>query len=115
MKYPRVAKRLTFAMNEKNIKAVDLAEKSGVSKASISQYTNGTHCPSNKKAQQLADVLRVNPLWLMDLDDDMHREIITENKVENPKEKEVIRLYSQLPKEHQQLIDNMLITLLSKQ
>ena len=137
MKYPEVSKRITLAMNEINIKAVELAEKSGVSKASISQYTNGSHCPSNKKAQQLADVLHVNPLWLMDLDGDKNRKITvddvilvgpkgntnhtpvsisnTKNDEESEREKKFVELYSRLKDSEKNLIDNMIATLISKQ
>ena len=114
MKYPEVSKRLTFAMNERGIKAVELSERSGVSKASISQYTNGTHCPSNKMALQLAQVLRVNPLWLMDLDDDMNRELSNSAK-NDAKLRTVVEYYKTLSPENQALIDNMLAALTAKQ
>jgi transcriptional regulator with XRE-family HTH domain len=59
-------------MNKINISAQELADKSGVSKASISQYVNGSHKPSNISAPKLAKVLMVNAMWLMgfDIDDE---------------------------------------------
>ena len=71
MKYPEVSKRFKHILNLRNMKQVELAEKAGIDKSFISHYVNGTHCPSNGKAQLLADILNVNPLWLMDLSDDM--------------------------------------------
>ena len=68
MKYEETARRLRLAMSNANIKAQELAEKSGVSKNSISQYVNGTHAPSNKSAGKMGPVLRVNPVWLMGFD-----------------------------------------------
>lgn len=68
MKYEVSAKRLKEAMNDKNLKAVDLAAKSGVGKSAISHYTSGRYCPHNKNAVALANVLNVNPLWLMGFD-----------------------------------------------
>ena len=58
MKWPVTANRLKQAMNNININAQELADKSGVSKASISQYVNGSHKPSNISAPKLAQVLR---------------------------------------------------------
>ena len=72
MKWPVTANRLKQAMNKINISAQELADKSGVSKASISQYVNGSHKPSNISAPNLAKVLMVNAMWLMgfDIDDE---------------------------------------------
>lgn len=68
MKWPVTANRLKQAMNNININAQELADKSGVSKASISQYVNGSHKPSNISAPKLAQVLQVNAMWLMGFD-----------------------------------------------
>lgn len=68
MKNEITAKRLKVAMENANIKAQELAERSGLNKASISQYVNGTHAPSNISAGKMAVVLGVNPVWLMGFD-----------------------------------------------
>lgn len=47
------------------MKPQELANASGVSKSSISQYINGSHKPSELTAKRLAKILGVNPLWLM--------------------------------------------------
>lgn len=61
--------RLNDACRKKNIETyAQLVEKSGVNKGSISQYINGLHVPSSTNAKKLADVLDVNPLWLMAFD-----------------------------------------------
>lgn len=70
MKYPDVAKRITEAMAEKNLRAQDVANLTGISKASISQYVNGTNSPSNLTASKLSKALDVSPLWLMGFDFD---------------------------------------------
>lgn len=70
MKYPIVAKRITEAMAEKNLRAQDVANLTGISKASISQYVNGTNSPSNLTASKLSKTLDVSPLWLMGFDFD---------------------------------------------
>jgi transcriptional regulator with XRE-family HTH domain len=78
MKNELTAKRLQIALSNKNMKPQELANKSGVSKASISQYINGSHAPSNLSSGKLAKVLNVSPLWLMGFDVPMH-DLIKEN------------------------------------
>lgn len=68
MKYPIIAQRLKEALADKDMKPYELAEKSGVLRSSISQYMNGTNSMSNTKAGIIAEVLEVNPVWLMGFD-----------------------------------------------
>ena len=68
MKYPETARRLAEALNDKNIKPIELAEMAGVSKGSISQYMNGRNRPTNMNAGKMAKVLDVDPMWLMGFD-----------------------------------------------
>ncbi len=68
MKNEKTAKRLLLALSNANLKPQELADKSGVSKASISQYVNGSHAPSNLSSGKMAAILCVNPLWLMGFD-----------------------------------------------
>lgn len=73
MKHPETARRLASALNQKNMIAQELADMSGVGKASISQYLNGAHKPSNISSAKMADVLDVDPLWLMGFDVPMRK------------------------------------------
>lgn len=68
MKQEITAKRLQLALSNKGMTAQELCNISGVSKASISQYVNGSHKPSNISAHRLGSCLNVNPLWLMGFD-----------------------------------------------
>lgn len=68
MKNALTAQRLSNALANANMKPQELADKSGVSKASISQYINGSHAPSNISSGKMAKILNVNPLWLMGFD-----------------------------------------------
>ena len=67
MKYKTTAMRLRKALNMNNMKAQELVDHS-VQKASISQYVNGSHSPSNVSSGKMAKVLGVDPLWLMGFD-----------------------------------------------
>ena len=68
MKYRKTASRLSEALNDANMKPVDLSQKSGVSQASISQYLSGSHSPSNLSSGKMAAVLNCSPVWLMGFD-----------------------------------------------
>ena len=76
MKNELTAKRMQLALSNANMIPQELAEKSGVSKSSISQYVNGSHAPSNISSGKIGEVLGVNPLWLMGFDVDMKESTI---------------------------------------
>ncbi|MDO4649179.1 MAG: helix-turn-helix transcriptional regulator [Eubacteriales bacterium] len=65
MKNEVTALRLRKALSDANMRPQELAERSGVSKSSISQYLNGSHAPSNISSGKMGKVLNVNPLYLM--------------------------------------------------
>ena len=76
MKYEITAKRLEMALEEKNITAQMLADASGVSKSSISQYRHGRNIPNSKSARAMSAILSVTPEWLMGFgDDDIEKHI----------------------------------------
>ena len=84
MKHELTAKRLSKALSDKGIKPQELSDKSGVSKSSISQYINGSHKPSNISAGKMANVLDVNPMWLMGFDVSMEiKEIAQQRNIES--------------------------------
>lgn len=57
--------RLIAAMEIRGMRQVDLAEKSGLPKAQISQYKNGKYEPMQDALYKLAKALSVNVAWLM--------------------------------------------------
>lgn len=65
--------RLITAMNANKIKAVELAKKTGLSKAQISQYTNGLYTPKLPALYKLAVALNVSEAWLAGQDVPMER------------------------------------------
>lgn len=60
-----VSERLRYAMKLRNMKQVDLVEKTGIGKSSISTYLSGEYFPKQTNTYKLAEALRVNPSWLM--------------------------------------------------
>lgn len=65
--------RLIRAMDIRGIKATDLAKKTGLSKAQISQYTNGVYEAKQTALHKLAVALDVSEAWLMGYDVPMER------------------------------------------
>lgn len=57
--------RLARALTLRNIKPVELSEKSGIPKSGISQYLKGICIPKNKNILKISEVLNVNPDWLI--------------------------------------------------
>lgn len=95
MKHEVTAKRLRDALARADMSQRELAEKSGVNEASISQYINGSHKPSNVSAGKMAEVLGVNPVWLIGFDVSMidkgvHDQLI--NLVEKMDDTQLARL-----------------------
>ena len=67
--------RLNAAMSMRNLKQVDLVEKTGLGKSAISQYVSGIYEPKQKALYLLAKALDVNEAWLMGYDVSMERAI----------------------------------------
>ena len=66
--YEKTAKRLREMLEYRNIRPIDLSERSGVSKSNISQYMNAYHAPNNISAFKMAQVLECHPAYLMGFD-----------------------------------------------
>ncbi len=57
--------RLIETMSTRGIRATELARRTDLSKARISQYVNGKYVPKADAVCRIAEVLEVSPLWLM--------------------------------------------------
>lgn len=57
--------RFIEAMKIRGMRQTDIADKSGLDKAQISQYKNGKHEPMQDALHKLATALNVNVAWLM--------------------------------------------------
>lgn len=71
-KHMKTAYRLRECLEEHNMKATELADRLGLNRSAITHYTTGTSCPKNDTAQKMADIFKVNPLWLMELSDEKY-------------------------------------------
>jgi len=80
--------RLAWAIAKRKTSAAELSRKSGINKASISQYINGTTgAPRNVTSAKLASSLDVNQFWLDTGQGDWDALTVVDNKnhnVDNP-------------------------------
>lgn len=60
--------RLKRALNEKELRPVDLCSKTGISQSTMSQYLSGYAEPKKERLSIIANALDINPTWLMGLD-----------------------------------------------
>lgn len=71
------SERLRTAMSIANIKAIELSERTGISKAAISEYLSGNYEPKQQNTFRIAQALNVAPSYLMgvsEMDDHPTRE-----------------------------------------
>jgi len=106
--------RMKQALQMRNMKQVELAEKTGIDKGQISSYLSGKYKPKQENLTLMAVALNVSEYWLMGLDVPMEREgsedVARERQkrfeayaqgVYNMREPEtVLKLYEQLSEEN---------------
>jgi len=81
------ANRLKKAMGIRNMRQVDLIEKTQIPKSAMSQYISGKFLPKQNRLTALAKALDVNESWLMGYDVPMEREYvesIIKDRLTNP-------------------------------
>ena len=62
------SERLKEIISIRNIKQVEIIERTGINKGTLSSYISGRYIPKQDNIYKLAKVLSVNPAWLMGLD-----------------------------------------------
>lgn len=67
--------RIQSAMNIRHMKAVDVCEKTGIPKSSMSMYLSGRVKPKSDRLYNIAKCLDVSEAWLLGYDVDMARSV----------------------------------------
>lgn len=70
--------RLATALRIRNMKPVELHEKTDISESLISKYLSGNAIARQRKLSILSEALNVNPVWLMGYDIPMENSIPTD-------------------------------------
>ena len=66
--------RLEKALRVRNMKPVELHEKTGISESLISKYLSGNAVARQRKLSLISDTLNINPIWLMGYDISMEND-----------------------------------------
>lgn len=74
MNHDSIKNRLNKAILLRNIKPIDLAKKTGISKSSLSEYIKGIHEPKRNTIYLLSEALQVSPAWLLGFDVPMEKQ-----------------------------------------
>jgi transcriptional regulator with XRE-family HTH domain len=74
--------RIREALSIRNMKQVELQEKSGVDKAAINHYIKQRYQPKQQALFAMAKALNVNEMWLAGYDVDMERNVVDKNSSE---------------------------------
>ena len=73
--------RLNTAIRIRNIKPIELSEKTGIDKSKISSYMSGRYKAKQDGVYLLAQALNVNEAWLMGLNVPMERKPATTDEL----------------------------------
>lgn len=112
------AKRLIMALEERDMKAAELARQAKIGESSMSQYKNGIHEPKQQKLQRIAETLDVSIPWLMGVVDGPIQ------PYENPpvkdeglekSEDELLKLFHLIPPENRDMVLGMIVAALKSQ
>lgn len=84
------ANRLKKIMDKHNIKAIELAEKTGISKSQISHWLSGTYKAKQDSLSVLAEFFDVDETWLMGFDVEMKSD---KKRISPEEEQELLKSY----------------------
>lgn len=87
-------KRFIKAKEKSGLRWIDIANRSGLDKASISQYKNGIHTPEPDALYRLSVVLNVSMEWLTGADVPMVADKVADKVTVN--DKKILNRYRQL-------------------
>ncbi|MEG1989867.1 MAG: S24 family peptidase [Clostridia bacterium] len=80
MQIDNFSNRLKKAMSLRNIKPIDLSEKTKISKSKISSYMSGRFQAKQDGVYTLSVALNVDPVWLMGYDVPIKKEEVLKNE-----------------------------------
>lgn len=100
--------RLAECLAENNLRAVDICEKTGISKSAMSLYLSGARIPNRDNADKLGKILCVNPVWLMGFDVEKEIPVDISNVEMDNQTKQLVLFFSQLSPEKQESLINLI-------
>ena len=106
--FSEMCERMQLALRKRNMKQVELSRLSGIDGGTISNYLYGKYKPKQDKLVKIAEVLDVNPAWLLGYDVPMERVKETPDKITLTEGEEMLlELFRQIPEEQQRVFLDM--------
>lgn len=105
MEERKIRNRISEALALRGMKKIDLAEKTGISKATISHWNNQKYQPKQVNLMKLAQALDVSEMWLAGYDVPMER------PVEQKKSDELAQLIHSIRKDEE--LKNLFLSICS--
>lgn len=106
-----IKNRLKKALSIRNMKPIELSEKTGIPKSAISQYMSGYAKPKQDRIYLICKALSINEPWLMGFDVEMERKELSIETAE--KDFELLEKFSLLKERDKKLIIDMIDSMLS--
>lgn len=105
MKVSDSSKRLKELMVAFRVSQQDISNKTGINKASISRYVNGTVNPKQESVMLISNAYGVDPMWLMGYDISM----FGDNKAKQAeRDFDILERFHKLSERDQLLISHMI-------
>lgn len=108
-------KRISKALTLKGMKQTELCALAKIPKGSLSLYVNDAYEPKQDRLYIMAEVLDVDPVWLMGYDVPMEREKKTPDKIQlSEGEEMLLDLFRRVPVESQQMVLDLIKAVLKQ-
>ena len=96
------SQRISKALSIRGMKQMELCTLAKIPKSSLSLYLSGAYEPKQDRLYDMAQVLDVDPVWLMGFDVPMEKENLSPDKQELTEgEKLVLELFRKIPEDRQ--------------
>lgn len=105
--------RLKKALSIRNMKPVELSEKTGIPKSAISQYMSGYTKPKQDRIYLICKALDINEPWLMGFDVQMERK--QPSKEEAEKDIELLHKMSLLNERDRKIVLDMIDSMIANE
>jgi transcriptional regulator with XRE-family HTH domain len=103
-----VKERIKEALRYRRMRQIELCEKTGIPRGTMSQYCSGLYTPSHKKIGVIANALGVNPAWLMGYEDVPMLGKTVKIEGLTADEMSIIALFRQIPEQKQKALVTLL-------
>ena len=107
--------RLREALSNAKMKQIELSQKTGIDRGTISNYLSGKYEPKSDAINKMAIALNVNEMWLWGYDVPMEREKKTPEKLQlSEGEEMLLDLFRRVPVESQPMVLDVLKAVLKQ-